>query len=103
MSKNNRTLALAWYRQDQWQLLLDYSTDSDKLERTYQEWLEHAEEKVNEIGKDGINVVKIDINIEEMKKWCKRHDKQIDGHTRSEYAVFLAQNNLNILDHTCPD
>jgi hypothetical protein len=97
MAKNNRNLALAWYRQDQWQLLLDCSTDSDRLERTYQEWLEHAEKKVNEMGKEGINVVKIDINIEEMKKWCERHDKPIDGYTRSEYAVFLAQNNLNIL------
>ncbi len=99
MAKNIRNLALAWYRQDQWQLLLDYSADSDKLERTYQEWLEHAEEKVNEMSKEGINAVRIDINIEEMKKWCKRHDKQIDGSTRSEYAVFLAQNNLNILDN----
>jgi hypothetical protein len=97
MAKNNRNLALAWYRQDQWQLLLDYSTDSDRLERTYQEWLQHVEKKVNEMGKEGINVVKIDINIEEMKKWCERHDKPIDGYTRSEYAVFLAQNNLNIL------
>ena len=97
MAKNNRNLALAWYRQDQWQLLLDYSTDSDKLERTYQEWLEHVEKKMNEMGKEGINVVKIDINIEDMKKWCERHDKPIDGYTRSEYTVFLAQNNLNIL------
>ncbi len=38
MAINNRNLALAWYRQDQWQLLLDYPTNSDKLE--------HAEEKV---------------------------------------------------------
>jgi len=98
MAKNNRNIALAWYRQEQWQLLLDYSTDSDKLERTYQEWLEHAEERVNEMGNNGINVVKVGINIEEMKKWCERHDKLIDGHTRSEYAVFLAQNNLNILE-----
>ncbi len=97
MAKNKRNIALAWYRQDQWQLILDYSTDSDKLANTYQEWLEHAEETVNEMGKDGINIVKVDINIEEMKKWCKRHKKPIDGHTRSEYAVFLAKNNLNIL------
>jgi hypothetical protein len=97
MAKNNRNIALAWYRQEQWQLLLDYSADSDKLERTYQEWLEHAEAKVNDMDTDGINVIKVGINIEEMKKWCKRHKKPIDGHTRSEYAVFLAQNNLNIL------
>ena len=97
MAKNNRNIALAWYRQEQWQLLLDYSADSDKLERTYQEWLEHAEAKVNDMDTDGINVIKVGINIEEMKKWCERHKKPIDGHTRSEYAVFLAQNNLNIL------
>jgi hypothetical protein len=97
MAKNKRNIALAWYRQDQWQLLLDHSTDSDKLEHTYQEWLEHAEEKVNDMDTDGINVIKVGINIEEMKQWCERHKKPIDGHTRSEYAVFLAQNNLNIL------
>ena len=90
-------LALAWYRQDQWQLLLNYSTDSDKLERTYQEWLEHAEKKVNEMRKSGLNVVKIDINMEELKKWCEASDKPVDGYTRSEYAVYLAQYNLNIL------
>ncbi len=97
MTKNNRNLALAWYRQDQWQLLLDYSTDSDKLERTYQEWLEHAEEQVNELRNDGHNVVKIDVDIEELKKWCEGSDKPVDGYTRSEYAVYLAQNNINIL------
>ncbi len=97
MAKNNLNLALAWYRQDQWQLLLDYSTDSDKLERTYQEWLEHAEEKVKEMSESGLNVVKIDINIEDMKKWCEKSDKPIDGYSRSEYVVFLAHNNLNIL------
>ncbi len=97
MAKKKRNIALAWYRQDQWQLLLDCSTDSDKLAHTYQDWLEHAEEQISKICKDGINVVKIDINIEEMKKWCKRRHKPIDGHARSEYAVFLAKNNLNIL------
>ncbi len=60
MANNNRNLALAWYRQDRWQLLLDYSTGSDKLERTYQEQLEHVEKKVNEMRKSGLNVVKID-------------------------------------------
>jgi len=90
MTKNNRNLALAWYRQDQWQLLLDYSTDSDKLECTYQEWLEQAEEKVKELRNDGLNVVKIDIDMEES-------DNPVDGYTRSEYAENLAQNNKNIL------
>ncbi|GAX60849.1 hypothetical protein SCALIN_C14_0115 [Candidatus Scalindua japonica] len=90
-------MAVAWYRKDQWQLLLDYSTDSDKLERTYQEWLGHAEKMVNEMKEDGLNVVKVDINLDEMKKWCKKSNKQMDGYSRSQYAVFLAQNNLNIL------
>lgn len=97
MAKKNRKLALAWYRQNQWQLLLDYSTDSDKLAGTYEEWLEHAEEKVREMSNDGMHVVKVDINVEDMKKWCEKSDKTININTRSEYAVFLAQNNLNII------
>ncbi len=71
MAINNRNLALAWYRQDQWQLLLDYSTDSDKLERTYQEWLEQAEKKENELRKDGLNVEKTDIDVEKLKNGVK--------------------------------
>ncbi len=97
MAKNDRNLALAWYRQDQWQLLLDCSTDSDKLAPTHQEWLEHAEENVKEISEDGFNVVKTDINVEDMKKWCNKSNKPIDGHSRSKYAAFLAKHNLNIL------
>jgi len=47
--------------------------------------------------KSGLNVVKIDIDMEELKKWCKASDKPVDGYTRNEYAVYLAQYNLNIL------
>ncbi len=68
-----------------------------KLERTYQEWLEQAEEKVNELRKDGLNVVKLDIDMEELRKWYAKSDKPVDGYTRSEYAAYLAQNNKNFL------
>ncbi len=97
MAKNDRNVALAWYREDQWQLLLDCSTDSDKLARTYQGWLEHAEENEEKMSEAGLNVVKVDINIEDMKKWCEKSDKPVDGHSRSEYAAFLAKHNLNIM------
>ncbi len=42
-----------------------------KLERTYQEWLEQDEEKVNELRNDGLNVVKIDIDNGRIKESVK--------------------------------
>ncbi len=51
---------------------------------TYQEWPEQADEKMNEVKKDGLNVVKTDIDMEELKKWCEDSDKPVDGYTRSE-------------------
>ena len=97
MDKNDLNIALAWYRQNQWGLLVEYSTDSKDLESTYQKWLEQAEEKVNEMKKNGIVVVKVDIDVEALKKWCKESGRPVDGSARSEYAAYLAQNNKNIL------
>jgi hypothetical protein len=33
--------------------------------------------------------------MEELKKWCEDSDKPVDGYTRNEYAVYMAQNNKN--------
>ncbi len=51
----------------------------------------------NEPAKNGINVVKVNIDVEALKKWCEESCRPVDGSARSEYAAYLAQNNKNIL------
>ena len=42
-------IAVAWYRRDQWERLRELAADPEKLEPTYDEWLEMAQRKLMEI------------------------------------------------------
>ena len=76
MLNNNRIVAIAWYRENQWDGLLSCSIDSYELERSYQEWLAQAVTKIAKLKKSGINVVKVNVDVNELQKWCKRNDYQ---------------------------
>ena len=48
-SPENIEVALAWYRREQWGLLLAESADADELEKTYDEWLAFASEELRKL------------------------------------------------------
>ncbi len=93
-----RKIVIAWYRPSQWDRLLEISLDADELEKTYQEWITQAEEKIDKMKKIGLNPVKIDVDVEKLKKWCEKVNQPIDGSARVEYAIYAAQDEENVLE-----
>ena len=82
-------MAFAWYKPEQWALLKAYSVDGSDLEDTFAEWLEHAERSYKEYEESGLNMHKVQIDIDALVAWCKEQDIPIDGEARSQYAAVL--------------
>jgi len=82
----NITVAIAWYRREQWGMLRAVSADAAKLEESYDDWLEFASRHVKELEARGIGVHKIDVEVGALTRWCKRQRRPVDGEARAEYA-----------------
>lgn len=89
--KGNQTyLGFAWYKPDQWSLLLQVSSDRDDLEETYEEWLSHAENTFKKLSRGkGIHAEKVVVDVYELVQWCKDHNMAINGQSRSSYIAEL--------------
>jgi hypothetical protein len=81
-------VGIAWYSQEQWQLLLDVSADRYELEPTYAEWKKDAELALQQLLQGGLEVVKVYVKIEELLAWCQSQNITINGQTRSQYAAY---------------
>jgi len=82
-------IGIAWYREDQWQLLRSTASDSESIEDTYQEWMQIAGESIEKLKKHGLDPVKVDFDVHEFNGWCNTHKRNPNAESRSEYAAEL--------------
>jgi hypothetical protein len=80
-------VGIAWYKRDQWQLLLNVSADRDDLEPTYAEWYKDAEKTLEKLRQAGLDVVKVNVQIEELLDWCIGQNVPVNANARSKYAA----------------
>jgi hypothetical protein len=80
-------IAVAWYRREEWPALLAASADAAELEATYDEWLANAEKMIPQMEAHGIHVVKIDVEVNALVRWCAIKNFQVDGAARADYAA----------------
>ena len=69
--KADLVLGVGWYRENQWPILLQHVPVQEDLHRTYAEWLEEANERMDELVQAGIQAVKIPVDVHEMIRWCR--------------------------------
>lgn len=81
-------MGVAWYRPDQWDLLLEISSDRAELESTYDEWKAVAEENLRNIAQHGYKLCKVEIDVEELLIWCNSQNRAVDGDARTEFTVI---------------
>ena len=83
-----KIIGIAWYRKEQWSLLRQVSKNPEKLESTHEEWLNNAIESKKTLEKAGVSVKEVDIDIENIIKWCKERHRAIDSKSISEYVAL---------------
>ena len=80
-------VGIAWYRREDYSLLLALFDDSEALPKTFDEWLAKAEETEREVSKAGLRVSRVLLIPKEFIDWCASHDLRRDAKARSRFAV----------------
>ncbi len=80
-------MGVAWYKPEQWARLLQIVDDRDNLEDTYEAWQATAEESVKQFARPGVVVRKVDVDVEELLRWCIAQNRPVNGAARSAYAM----------------
>ena len=83
-------LRLAWYDEEQWQLLCALVPDRNALDDTYEQWQQSARQAVREIESSGRTVERVSINVLAMSEWCRERKVPLTGPARAEYVAQLA-------------
>jgi hypothetical protein len=90
----NTEVGIAWYEPEQWPRLLEISSDREELEETHQEWVRDAERAIKELNRNGIQCVKVAVDLEQLLVWCQSQNIPVNGEARSRYVAEKLQSDL---------
>ena len=90
-NQKQMNIRLACYRRDQWQQLLATADDSEEIESTWEEWRENANNFIDEMKKNGIQVTEVLIDVAEINEYCHIRELSNNAKTRAEYITRLLQ------------
>jgi hypothetical protein len=82
-------LGVCWYRADQWERLLATAADRKNLEDTHAEWLASATKGLFQMRAAGITVDPVEVDVEDMLRWCRVIGRPFDRAARAEYVAEL--------------
>ncbi len=82
--------AMVWYKEEEWDTLMELFTDSHLLPKSYGEWLARAEDMIKKVEGSGDIVMKVFIDPETFPAWCKDKGKEMDSNSRAELAIEVA-------------
>jgi len=82
---------VCWYRQDQYDRFLASANDREKLEDTWAEWQITAERTIRQLRARGLEVRKVEIDLDDLLAYCMVEGKPNTAATRSAYVVDLME------------
>lgn len=80
-------VGIAWYRKDQWDELLRVSEDRSKLEASYGEWLFEAQTVSRRLRDRGLEVRRVDVDVEDLVRWCRERGTHVTAQSRASYVA----------------
>lgn len=82
--------AMVWYKEENWDSLMELFTDSHLLPKSYNDWLARAEDMIKKVEGSGDVVMKVFIDPVTFPAWCKEKGKEMDMNARTELAIEVA-------------
>lgn len=83
-NKRNVTAGLGWYSAEQW---AEYQRIMvDDAAETYEQWLENALRLEQNLKKQGVDVVRVPVDVGEFDFWCTVNKRPRDSQSRSAYV-----------------
>jgi hypothetical protein len=82
---------VAWYRPEQWARLVEICADADELDDSYEDWFRNATARFAQLTAAGWTLKRVDVDVEELLRWCVVRGRLVDGQARSAYAAYLLE------------
>ena len=79
-------VGLAWYSRECYAAAMAVMVDSDKLHRTFEEWLKAANNAVRFVEREGGKPVRVEINANAFKVYCAANGLNLDAQGRQRFA-----------------
>ena len=89
MPEQHIEIGVAWYRREQWSLLLSLIPDPKSFPNTYDEWSARASETLRQLDKEGVAAQKVDVEVTALIRWAESLGRVPNGDARAEYASHL--------------
>ena len=66
--------------------------DPGALDTTYEQWCTGAEKAFQELkDQPGVRPVKVMVDVQVLRQWCRNHGKRLDGDARAQYIAEAAK------------
>jgi hypothetical protein len=91
MEASAETLTLPWYARSDYPVLLRLFSDSNKLPKAYDAWLQRAEEVERKFQSAGFDIARIWIRPIPFAVWCKERNVAPDQVARLIFVSEAAQ------------
>ena len=83
-------MGIAWYKEEDYERLLEIFEDSHKLPPTFDKWLQSAEKGFSNFRARGYRVIKVYIDPDTFPVWCRSTGHKIDAKARIDFANMTA-------------
>ena len=80
-------VGLAWYRREDYPLILEMMADRGKMHGTYDEWLRDVERLEQHLVGEGRTVKHVAIDPERFRAWCNQHNLKPAAKARSRFVA----------------
>lgn len=87
MNNTIQSLAIPFFSAAGWEDARTYMQDGHGFMASYAEFLQRVAQFENEMRRQGLPTVRVQIEREPFLAWCKAHGCQIDAQARSAYAA----------------
>ena len=84
-------VGVGYYKKEQWTILKSIAADPERLEETYEEWLEVLKKSVENFKKAGLAAIPIEIDVLELNNWCMQKGIPLDGPARAQFITHKTQ------------
>ncbi|RVU15085.1 hypothetical protein [Methylobacterium oryzihabitans] len=90
MTRPGTTIALTWYRPEDYPRVLEIMEDADDLPDTYLEWLEKATALLVKLHGEGFVALPAVLEPDRFLAWCRENGQSPAAVARTDYAVVVA-------------
>lgn len=82
------------YKKEQYKEFLKISTNREKMDPTWEDWLESKKKAKRGIEEQGVTCIDVEVDIFDLMDFCQKHGLEINGDSRAKYVTdFLNSGN----------